>query len=243
MSKTWGILMLSVVSAPSLAETELTHKLCGTSMQTRAWQPLPGVKLGNVDIKADDVELLGTQSAEFTGNVDINTVNMSLSAQTALIDKQRGLLNATGPIVYRDAVSNVNSSGLNADLNNSEISLLGADYKLTEQQGKGGAEKLTINDSGLVLMNASFTACPGETPAWEIEADEINLSREEGWGETHNAILRILNTPVLYLPYFTFPLDERRKSGLLTPSISSSDKYGLETITPCLLYTSDAADE
>jgi LPS-assembly protein len=36
----------------------------------------------------------------------------------------------------------------------------------------------------------------------------------------------------LYLPYFTFPLDERRKSGLLTPSISSSDKYGLETITP-----------
>ena len=157
---------------------------------------------------------------------------MSLSAQTALIDKQRGLLNATGPIVYRDAVSNVNSSGLNADLNNSEISLLGADYKLTEQQGKGGAEKLTINDSGLVLMNASFTACPGETPAWEIEADEINLSREEGWGETHNAILRILNTPVLYLPYFTFPLDERRKSGLLTPSISSSDKYGLETITP-----------
>ena len=58
MSKTWGILMLSVVSAPSLAETELTHKLCGTSMQTRAWQPLPGVKLGNVDIKADDVELL-----------------------------------------------------------------------------------------------------------------------------------------------------------------------------------------
>ncbi|UOB73143.1 LPS assembly protein LptD [Pseudoalteromonas sp. APM04] len=232
MSKTWGILMLSVVSAPSLAETELTHKLCGTSMQTRAWQPLPGVKLGNVDIKADDVELLGTQSAEFTGNVDINTVNMSLSAQTALIDKQRGLLNATGPIVYRDAVSNVNSSGLNADLNNSEISLLGADYKLTEQQGKGGAEKLTINDSGLVLMNASFTACPGETPAWEIEADEINLSREEGWGETHNAILRILNTPVLYLPYFTFPLDERRKSGLLTPSISSSDKYGLETITP-----------
>ena len=232
MSKTWGILMLGVISAPSLAETELAHNLCGISMQTRAWQPLEGLNLGEVDIQADDVELLGTQSAEFTGNVDINTVNMSLSAQTALIDKQRGLLNATGPIVYRDAVSNVNSSGLNADLNNSEISLLGADYKLTEQQGKGGAEKLTINDSGLVLMNASFTACPGETPAWEIEADEINLSREEGWGETHNAILRILNTPVLYLPYFTFPLDERRKSGLLTPSISSSDKYGLETITP-----------
>ena len=202
MSKTWGILMLSVVSAPSLAETELAHNLCGISMQTRAWQPLEGLNLGEVDIRADDVELLGTQSAEFTGNVDINTLKMSLSAQTALIDKQRGLLNATGPITYQDYVSKVNSTGLNADLNNSEVSLLGADYSLTEQQGKGGAEKLTVNQSGLLLMNASFTTCPSDTPAWEIEADEINLSREEGWGETYNAVLRILDTPVLYLPYF-----------------------------------------
>ena len=115
MSKTWGILMLSVLSAPSLAETELTHNFCGTSMQTRAWQPLAGLELGTFEISADDVELLGTQSAEFTVNVDINTVNMILSAHSALIDKQRSLLNATGPITYRDSVIHVQSSGLKAD--------------------------------------------------------------------------------------------------------------------------------
>ncbi|MDP2634294.1 MULTISPECIES: LPS assembly protein LptD [unclassified Pseudoalteromonas] len=232
MSKTWGIMMLSVLSAPSLAETELAHNFCGNSMQTSAWQPLIGLDLGMVDIRSDDIELLGTQSAEFTGDVDINTLNMSLSAQSALIDKQRGLLNATGPIIYRDAISEVNSAGLNADLNNSEISLLGADYKLTEQQGHGGAEKLTINQSGLNLLNASFTTCPNDTPLWAIQAEEILLSSESGWGETHDMVLRIMDTPVLYLPYFTFPIDDRRKSGLLTPNISSSDRYGVETITP-----------
>ena len=67
MSKTWGIMMLSVLSAPSFAETELAHNFCGTSMQTRAWQPLPGLELNMIDIKSDDIELLGTQSAEFTG--------------------------------------------------------------------------------------------------------------------------------------------------------------------------------
>ena len=225
-------MMLSVLSAPSLAETELTHNFCGNSMQTSAWQPLIGLDLGMVDIRSDDIELLGTQSAEFTGDVDINTLNMSLSAQSALIDKQRGLLNATGPIIYRDAISEVNSAGLNADLNNSEISLLGADYKLTEQQGHGGAEKLTINQSGLNLLNASFTTCPNDTPLWAIQAEEILLSSESGWGETHDMVLRIMDTPVLYLPYFTFPIDDRRKSGLLTPNISSSDRYGVETITP-----------
>lgn len=157
MSKTWGIMMLSVLSAPSFAETELAHNFCGNSMQTRAWQPLSVLEEGVVDIQSDDIELLGDQSAEFTGNVDINTLTMSLSAQSALVDKQRGLLNATGPITYRDLVSEVNSAGLNADLNNSEVSLLGADYKLTQQQGRGGAEKLTVNNSGLDLLNASFT--------------------------------------------------------------------------------------
>lgn len=225
-------MMLSVISAPSLAETELTHNFCGNSMQTRAWQPLAGLDLGMVDIRSDDIELLGTQSAEFTGNVDINTLTMSLSAQSALIDKQRGLLNATGPITYRDTVSEVNSAGLNADLNNSQISLLGADYKLTQQQGHGGAEKLTVNESGLNLLNASFTTCPEAVPLWAIEADEIDLSREEGWGETHDMVLRIMDTPVLYLPYFTFPIDDRRKSGLLTPNFSASDRYGIESVTP-----------
>ena len=232
MSKTWGIMMLSVISAPSLAETELTHNFCGNSMQTRAWQPLACLDFGMVDIQSDDIELLGTQSAEFTGNVDINTLTMSLSAQSALIDKQRGLLNATGPITYRDTISEVNSSGLNADLNNSEISLLGADYKLTEQQGRGGAEKLTVNESVLDLLNASFTTCPTETPVWAIEAEQILLSREDGWGETHDMVLRIMDTPVLYLPYFTFPIDDRRKSGLLTPNFSNSGRRGIETVTP-----------
>lgn len=232
MSKTWGMMMLSVISAPSFAETELTHNFCGNSMQTRAWQPLAGLDLGMIDIRSDDIELLGTQSAEFTGNVDINTLTMSLSAQSALIDKQRGLLNATGPITYRDTISEVNSSGLNADLNSSEISLLGADYKLTDQQAHGGAEKLTINKSGLDLLNASFTTCPSDTPVWAIQAEQILLSSDEGWGETHDMVLRIMDTPVLYLPYFTFPIDNRRKSGLLTPNISSSDRYGVETVTP-----------
>ncbi|MGO2074420.1 MAG: LPS assembly protein LptD, partial [Pseudoalteromonas sp.] len=232
MSKTWGIMMLSVLSAPSFAETELAHNFCGNSMQTRAWQPLSVLEEGVVDIQSDDIELLGDQSAEFTGNVDINTLTMSLSAQSALVDKQRGLLNATGPITYRDLVSEVNSAGLNADLNNSEVSLLGADYKLTQQQGRGGAEKLTVNNSGLDLLNASFTTCPSETPLWDIQAEQILLSREEGWGETHNMVLSIMDTPVFYLPYFTFPLDDRRKSGLLTPNFSSSGRYGIESITP-----------
>ena len=96
-------------------------------------------------------------------------------------------------------------------------------------------KKLTVNESGLNLLNASFTTCPDETPLWAIQAEEILLSSESGWGETHDMVLRIMDTPVLYLPYFTFPIDDRRKSGLLTPNISSSDRYGVENYHSLLL--------
>lgn len=205
--------------------------LCQVKTQAK-WQALPNLQPNAIDIQADDVELQGTQSAEFNGNVDINTSKMSLKAQSALIDKQKGLLHAAGPIQFRDKFTQVNSSGLIANLTQNEIALLGANYQLTNQMGHGGAEKLSISEAGLTLNQSSFTTCPGDIPFWQIEADSIVLSTENGWGETENTVLKILDVPVIYIPYFTFPIDERRKSGLLTPTIAPSNKYGLEIAAP-----------
>jgi LPS-assembly protein len=47
-----------------------------------------------------------------------------------------------------------------------------------------------------------------------------------------HARLRIRGIPVLYTPYINFPIDDRRKSGFLVPSIGSSDDNGFELITP-----------
>ncbi len=232
MNKLWGLLVLGCCNATAYAQADDAPLMCEATQQTRVWQPLAGLEPGMIDIRADDVALLGTQSAEFTGHVDINTQNMSLSAQSALIDKQQGLLDATGPIVFRDKLSHISSSGLNANLSESEFNLLGADYQLNQQQGRGSAEKLAVNRSRLLLENASFTTCPVGAETWSIEASEILLSQEDGWGESYGMVLNILDTPVLYLPYFTFPLSDQRKSGFLAPKFSSSDRYGLEIIAP-----------
>lgn len=232
MSKTWGVVVLTLSSASALATSAPTPMQCNQYFQPKHWQPLTSLSNNAIDIQADDVEMQGTASAEFSGNVDINTQKMTLSASTALIDKQRGLLNATGPLVYQDAFTLVNSNGLYADLNNNDISLLGADYQLTQQPGRGGAEKLYASATEISLYNSSFTTCPIETPFWQLEASTITLSKEDGWGETYNAVLKVLDTPVIYIPYFTFPIDDRRKSGLLTPTLSSSARYGFEMAAP-----------
>ncbi|NOU52417.1 LPS assembly protein LptD [Pseudoalteromonas sp. JBTF-M23] len=232
MSKTWGVIAATLISSNAIAASESTPKLCSQYLQPISWQPLSSLPKNAIDIQADDVEMQGKDSAEFSGNVVINTNKMSLFASSALIDKKQSLLNATGPLRYQDHFSDVNANALYADLDNTEINLLGADYQLTQQLGHGGAEKLSASDSEISLINSSFTTCPTEQPFWALEADNITLSKHEGWGETHNAVLKILNTPVLYIPYFTFPIDDRRKSGMLMPKIEPSSRYGLEVVIP-----------
>ena len=257
MNKLWGMVILALYGASAGAVFARTAELaantasaqehtdtdkkqlsqnikvahCLAASRPAPWQA-PNLPLGLVEIVSDDVELIGQDSAQFDGNVNINTRTMSLQAQSALIDKQQGLLNATGPLTYRDGVSKITSRGLNASLNDSNISLLGADYQLTQQQGRGGAEQLQVNEDALELSNASFTTCPVDSETWAISADKIILSQKEGWGETYGATLKIYDTPVLYLPYFTFPIDDKRKTGFLAPQISSSNRFGVETITP-----------
>ena len=199
MNKLWGMIAIALYGthvATALAETQqqadantqinsanstvavpnnaLDIPHCLDYSRQAQWQA-PDLPFGVIEIVADDVELIGQDSAQFVGDVDISTNTMSLSAQSALIDKQQGLLNAKGPLTYQDGVAIVSSRGLKASLDDSNINLLGADYKLAQQQGRGGAEQLQVSEQGLFLTNASFTTCPVDDETWSISADKIIL--------------------------------------------------------------------
>lgn len=232
MNNIRSLLLLIGLYFPLIIHAKDAPLLCHSQNKLSIWSPLKSIQFGSMDIKADNVELFGTQSAEFSGDVDINTAKLNIKASSALLDKQLGLFNATGPISYQDVISKIKSTGLNADLSNSQINLLGAEYQLTQQQARGAAEQLSINKSEFTLNNGSFTTCPIDNEFWSIHADKIILSQEEGWGETHGMTLKVLDTPILYLPYFTYPISDKRQSGFLIPSFGPSSKYGFEIETP-----------
>ena len=63
-------------------------------------------------------------------------------------------------------------------------------------------------------------------------ANRIDVDTEEGFAVARNATLRIGKVPVLYVPWFKFPIDERRQTGLLFPSISNSSRNGFDYKQP-----------
>ncbi len=235
-------LLTSAMSTQVLAndanQSAAPFKLCPAHLyqpKYGVFAPDPNHQAGTIKISSDDIEVINNQSAEFVGNVQIKNRHMQLTASSALIDRQIGLLNANGPVVFQNQTSEVTSQGLMADLSQSEIALLGAEYRLVGQLGRGQADKLAIMENTLLLDDASYTTCPEGDEVWRIKADEIILSQEKGWGETYGMVLEVLDTPVIYLPYFTFPLDDTRKSGFVDPVFSSSSRYGLDIATPYYL--------
>ncbi|HBC20493.1 MAG TPA: hypothetical protein DC022_17540, partial [Alcanivorax sp.] len=53
----------------------------------------------------------------------------------------------------------------------------------------------------------------------------------EGWGEANNVVLKVKSMPIFWLPWMTFPIDDRRKTGLLFPTIAIGDSSGGLDIT------------
>jgi LPS-assembly protein len=61
---------------------------------------------------------------------------------------------------------------------------------------------------------------------------DLRLDPNTGLGTIKNATLHIQNVPVLYVPYFKFPIDERRMSGFLIPRFGSTSEGGFDLAYP-----------
>ncbi len=98
---------------------------------------------------------------------------------------------------------------------------------------RGGAERLEFLGKDRVrLTRATFTTCEPGNDAWRVEAAELELDYEKEEGTARGMRMRMFDTTILALPYASFPLENRRKSGFLAPSYSHSTRRGVEVGVP-----------
>lgn len=171
--------------------------------------------------------------ALFEGDVTLTSIKQSVRAQKLEFNRKDASFKALGSIQYQSKGINVFADDLSSSKGKNKTQLSNTSYQLDDSPGHGSAGAININNSGeLSLVDSSFTTCAGDTPAWQLVASEINISADDNFGEAFNARLHILNVPVLYIPYFTFPVTNQRKSGFLYPSFNSSSKSGATIALP-----------
>ena len=116
------------------------------------------------------------------------------------------------------------------------ISFSDAGFDMPKRPARGSAEAILIqSDSTLSLMSVLFTTCPAEDMDWELKADSIELDVNGGVGSARGVKLDFKGVPILWAPYFSFPINNERKSGFLTPDISDRDRTGIDISVPYYL--------
>lgn len=97
-----------------------------------------------------------------------------------------------------------------------------------------GVAKIAVRDSNNViqLTHATFSTCNPVHPAWTLSAQHLILDQKKEVGRAKQMVLRVKNVPILYSPYYSFSLNESRKSGFLTPTTGYTSYHGFYFTQP-----------
>jgi LPS-assembly protein len=114
-----------------------------------------------------------------------------------------------------------------------DLELDDAEFRNYAQHGRGVANMITRHDKEPISMKeVSYTTCPPGDNMWEIHAKELKLDTETEQGYAYNSWVTIKGVPIAYTPWISFPLSNKRKSGLLKPTLGQSDRSGYEFRIP-----------
>lgn len=171
------------------------------------------------------------------GNVVIDQEGRQIRAERVTIDQTQTYAKAEGQVQLAQGGLISQSDDINYNLKTQQGDLNNSFFIAEEQHAHGRAEKIAkTSDDTLELENATYSTCPPEQkPTWKIQADQIKLNQETGRGETRNTKLYVKDVPVLAVPYFNFPIDDRRTTGILTPTFGFTNDGGLELGMPVYL--------
>src|SRR5690606_38047548 len=96
-----------------------------------------------------------------------------------------------------------------------------------ERRARGNADTLEfLGERHYRLTNASYTTCRPGQDDWVLQASELDLDYNTEEGRAEDVRLRFFDIPILGAPFATFPLENRRRSGVLTPYYSQTTNRG-----------------
>jgi LPS-assembly protein len=76
------------------------------------------------------------------------------------------------------------------------------------------------------VYEGTVTSCQLPRPDWQLFAKKFTVDEEKARGS--NSVFKVLNIPLVYMPYVTHPVDAGdRQSGILLPVIGESSTKGL----------------
>jgi LPS-assembly protein len=166
------------------------------------------------------------------GEVYVFSDTQSLKADKLIYDKLKDKIYAIGDVVIIDESSNVTYTK-NIELTGDFKSGVAKHIIVMFGGGTGmlqSSKAVKVDESKLNLFNADYSSCPlegGQSRAWSIKAEKISYNSAKEYIIYRNAVFKIKDIPVMYLPMFYHSTNLTKPvTGFLNPSLSSSSADG-----------------
>ncbi|WP_422137466.1 LPS-assembly protein LptD [Endozoicomonas sp. ALC020] len=168
-----------------------------------------------------------------TGNVSIRQGNRQIQSDTARMNRATNYAEFEGNVVYREPGTLLVGDYADMLLDSGRATIKNASYAMHGAHARGNSEQIIRNeDSTLVLEDASYTTCRPGDESWLLTGSNVTLDPNTGFGSARNAVIRVEGLPIFYAPYMYFPIDDRRQSGFLYPTIGSDSENGIDFTLP-----------
>ncbi len=195
---------------------------------------MPGVNKEEQEIyfSADEIET--DQNEEMIvakGNVIVTRGRLELNSDKIWYNQKSDVIVAEGNVVLKEEDGSVlytDKVTLSQKMKRAEVEKVKV---IMRDESRIWADKFVKKvNNNKQMKRASYTACDmceGRSPLWQIDARKVTHDAEGQNINYNDAVVRIKDVPVMYLPFLTHPAPEvERRSGLLMTSMGSSSYLG-----------------
>ena len=174
-----------------------------------------------------------TQVASLAGDVVMRQGSMQVEADEANLYQAESRGELAGNVRIRDNGALIVGDHADVQLDTGEAKVDNAEYVMHKSRIRGNALYAKRAENAIIrLKDGTYTTCEPNSNAWQLKGNNITLNPATGFGTATNVTLRVKDIPILYTPYIYFPIDDRRQSGFLPPTIGSGSDTGFMLVTP-----------
>jgi len=231
----------SLVSPPVLAQQAGTAPDPGTRLDLLLHAPNPKEQTP-LFYRADAVEGVGEKVIEAWGAVELRDRTHRFNADWARYDLEIDEILAKGHVTVRNLSDSISGPEMKLNRQSETGYVKDARYQLGPAPNRpshffarGSATELVFaGPEHYQATDATYTTCTA-SDEWLLRMRDLDIDQTRQVGTAHNVTLYFKDVPIMYTPWFDFPLNRDRKTGFLAPSFGSTGRRGLEMTLPYYL--------
>jgi len=175
------------------------------------------------------------------GGAELRRYGTVIRADRLEFDQGSSDARAVGNVLINRSGNRFEGPELQINVDTSQGTFVQPAFSLLNNGGQGDASRIDfLDEDHMAVHDARYSTCPrtpGQKwmPDWLVRATRIDIDNIEETGMATGGVLEFKGVPILGAPYLSFPLTDKRKSGVLPPTINIDNISGLELTLPYYL--------